>query len=308
MSLGRTLLLKAADSPWIAHQMSQRAFARRAVRKFMPGESLDDALNAATALQAQRQDALITQLGEAIADLKQAEAVRDHYLAAFDTIKARGLKTEISVKPTQLGIDQSMDRCRGYLIELAAAAKRVGSALWMDMEDHSYVDRTIDLYRAIKAVDDRSGLAIQAYLFRTPKDVDALLDLAPWIRLVKGAYREPPSVAYPAKRDVDFAYYDVALKLLGGAARGQGVPVFGTHDMPLVRRLIGKAKELGVRQGGYEIHMLYGIKVGEQAQLVREGETVKTLISYGAAWFKWYMRRLAERPANVWFVVKSMVG
>ncbi|MBM4186607.1 MAG: proline dehydrogenase [Gemmatimonadetes bacterium] len=308
MSLGRTLLLKAADTPWIAKQISERAFAKRAVRRFMPGETLDDALAAAKALQAERQDTLITQLGEAIVDLGQAEAVRDHYLAAFETIKARGLATHVSVKPTQLGIDQSLDHCRGYLIELAAAAKRTGSALWIDMEDHRYVDRTIDLYRSIKAVDDRSGLAVQAYLYRSAKDIDALLDLAPWIRLVKGAYREPPSVAYPAKRDVDLSFYDLSIKLLTGAAKGQGTPVFGTHDISLVRRIIAKAKELGVKQGGYEIHMLYGIKAGEQGQLVREGETVKTLISYGSAWFKWYMRRLAERPANLWFVMKSMAG
>lgn len=308
MSLSRTLLLQAADSPWIARQMSERAFARRAVRKFMPGETLADALDAAKVLQGQRRDTLITQLGEAIDDLSQAESVRDHYLRAFDDIKARGLATHISIKPTQLGIDQSMDRCREYLVELATAAKRVGSALWIDMEDHRYVDRTIDLYRSIKSVHDRSGLAVQAYLYRSPRDVEALLDLAPWIRLVKGAYREPASEAYPAKPDVDRAYYDLAITLLAGAARGQGVPVFGTHDMPLLRRIIGAAREMGIGQGRYEVHMLYGIKMGDQAQLVGEGETVKTLISYGSAWFKWYMRRLAERPANVWFVVRSMMG
>jgi proline dehydrogenase len=308
MSLGRTLLLKAADSKWIAQQMSERAFARRAVRKFMPGETLDDALGAAKTLAGQGQGTLITQLGEAIADLAEAERVRDHYLDAFQQIQSRGLPTAISVKPTQLGIDQSLDRCRGYLVELATAAKAAGSALWLDMEDHSYVDRTLDLYRAINAVHDKSGLAIQSYLFRSGKDVDALLALKPWIRLVKGAYSEPASVAYPAKRDVDLSYYDLSIKLLEGAARGQGIPVFGTHDVPLVRRIMAKARDLGVKPGGYEIHMLYGIKTGEQAQLTREGETVKTLISYGAAWYKWYMRRLAERPANVWFVARSLMG
>jgi proline dehydrogenase len=125
---------------------------------------------------------------------------------------------------------------------------------------------------------------------------------------VKGAYREPASVAYPAKRDVDLAYYDGAIQLLTAAAQGQALPVFGTHDISLVRRIMAKAREVGVRPGGYEIHMLYGIKSGEQAQLAREGETIKTLISYGSAWFKWYMRRLAERPANVWFVMKSALS
>ena len=308
MSIARTLLLEAAENRWLADQMSRWAFARRATKRFMPGEKLDDALSAAKALSAQGQGSLITQLGEAIANLSDATAVRDHYLGAFQEIKRAGLSTWISIKPTQLGIDQSMDACREHLLRLGAAAQEAGSSLWIDMEDHSYVDRTIDLYRAVKANYPESGLAIQSYLFRTPKDVDGLLEVSPRIRLVKGAYREPASVAFPAKRDVDLAYYDVAITLLEAAKRGQGLPVFGTHDIPLVRRIMAKAKDIGVKPGGYEIHMLYGIKSGEQAQLTREGETVKTLISYGSAWFKWYMRRLAERPANVWFVVKSMAG
>jgi proline dehydrogenase len=274
----------------------------------MPGEEAADALAAAKRLAATGLGSLVTQLGEALPSLEAAAAVRDHYLEVFARIKAQGLPTWVSIKPTQLGVDQSMDACRGHLLTLGAAAAESGSSLWIDMEDHSYVDRTLELYRALRERYDRSGIAIQSYLYRTSKDIAALLPLAPWIRLVKGAYREPATVAYPAKRDVDLAYFDAATQLLGAAAKGQGMPVFGTHDIPLVRRIIAKAAELGVDRGRYEIHMLYGIKGEEQAQLVREGETVKTLISYGSAWFKWYMRRLAERPANVWFVVKSFLG
>jgi len=274
----------------------------------MPGEQVADALAAAKTLAAQGQGSLVTQLGEALTSLGEATAVRDHYLEVFQQIKAMGLPTWVSIKPTQLGIDQSLESCRDHVLTLGKAAEQTGSSLWIDMEDHGYVDRTLDLYRALRARHDRTGIAIQSYLYRTPKDIEALLPLSPWIRLVKGAYREPATVAYPVKRDVDLAFYDGAIQLLTAAAKGQAFPIFGTHDIPLLRRIIGKARTLGVKPGGYEIHMLYGIKAEDQAQLAREGEAVKTLISYGTAWFKWYMRRLAERPANVWFALRSLLG
>jgi len=308
MSLARTLLLEAAESRWLAGQMSRRGFARRAVRRFMPGEDTQDALGAAQLLAAEGRGTLVTQLGEALSRLDEATRVRDHYLEVFREIRTRGLPTSVSVKPTQLGIDQSLPACREHVLSLTDAAARAGSSLWLDMEDHNYVDRTIELYRAARERHDRTGIAIQAYLFRTPKDIDGLLEAKSWIRLVKGAYREPATVAYPAKRDVDLAYYDLAIRLLDAARSGRATPVFGTHDMPLIRRIIARAGELELPPEAYEIHMLYGIRNGDQKTLVREGQVVKTLISYGKAWFKWYMRRLAERPANVWFVMKSLVG
>lgn len=308
MSLARSLLLKAADSPWLASQMTKRRFSRRAITKFMPGEELEDALQATALLGTQGRGTILTQLGEALASLDEATAVRDHYLHVFEEIASRRLPAWVSIKPTQLGIDQSLATCREHLLTLAEAASRTGSSLWIDMEDHSYVDRTIELYGEVRSRFERTGLAIQAYLYRSPKDLEALLPLKPWIRLVKGAYREPATVAFPAKRDVDTAYHDLAVRLLEAAKADQVLPIFGTHDVPLIERLRNRARSLGLGTDRYEIHMLYGIKTPEQARLTREGETVKTLISYGHAWFKWYMRRLAERPANVWFAVKSVVG
>jgi proline dehydrogenase len=212
------------------------------------------------------------------------------------------------VKPTQLGLDIDEKLCLDYTLELAAKAREAGTILWIDMEDSNYVDRTIGLYRKVKAQNPDTGLAIQAYLFRTPKDVADLMSVKPIIRLVKGAYAEPPHVAYPRKADVDRAYYEISDTLLTGAAAGNCLPIFGTHDVALVGRICARAKELGVAPGKFEIHMLYGIKDGEQQRLRNEGQVVKTLISYGSAWFKWYMRRLAERPANVGFVLRSMLG
>jgi proline dehydrogenase len=176
------------------------------------------------------------------------------------------------------------------------------------MEDSAYVDRTLVLYEAIKAKYPRTGLALQAYLFRTPEDLERLRAIDPVIRLVKGAYMEPAHIAFPRKADTDAAYEAIARTMLEMAAAGRARVVFGTHDMPLVRRIIGHADRMGLAKGRYEFHMLYGIRAKEQERLRAEGFPVTTLISYGDAWYRWYMRRLAERPANVWFVVKSALG
>jgi proline dehydrogenase len=153
------------------------------------------------------------------------------------------------------------------------------------MEDSSYVDRTLQLYRTLRAKHERIGVCLQSYLFRTPQDLEGLLPTKPWIRLVKGAYAEPAAIAHPVKRDNDLAYYDLALKLLDAAARGSAFPVFGTHDLPLLERILGGAHERGLKRDQYEVHMLYGIRTGDQRALVQAGHRVRTLISYGHAWF-----------------------
>ena len=308
MSLARGLLLRASRSKWLAAQMSRRAFAQRAVKKFMPGEDVGAALDAAPGLAAQKLGTVITQLGENLTTLGEAEQVRDHYLGVLDTIRARGLSTIISVKPTQLGLDLSAPACLANIDALCARAASHGAMLWVDMEDSSYVDRTLDLYRKLKAKHQNVGLCLQAYLHRTPADLESLLPIKPAIRLVKGAYAEAPHIAIPVKRDVDLAYYALSDTLLQAAAGGGAFPVFGTHDLGLIRRITARAAQLRLKDDAWEIHMLYGIRGDDQRALAREGRTVRCLISYGNAWFAWYMRRLAERPANVWFVVKSMIG
>jgi proline dehydrogenase len=285
----------------------RRKFARRAVRKFMPGEELTDALAATKELAPARIGVVLTRLGESLTGESQADAVRDHYLDAFDQIRKDRLNAVVSVKPTQLGLDHSFDTCLAHLDVLAAKAQECESQLWIDMEDSSYVDRTLDLYRRIKTKYPPVGLAIQSYLRRTPQDVDALMDLKPIIRLVKGAYAEPEHIAFPAKRDVDLAYVAISERLLEAASRGDALPIFGTHDMSIIQHLINRATQLKLPKAAYEVHMLYGIRSGEQRRLATDGHSVKCLISYGEKWFPWYMRRLAERPANVWFVVRSMM-
>jgi proline dehydrogenase len=307
VSLARKAFLRMSKSRWLARAVMSRGFARRAVKRFMPGEELTDALDAARELAGAHLGAVLTQLGENLASQSEADAVRDHYLGVFDRIGERGLDAHVSVKPTQLGLDFSQVRCAERLEALATKAEAAGTYLWLDMEDSSYVDRTLNLYRGLRARHERVGIALQAYLRRTKGDLAALLPVRPTIRLVKGAYAEPPRVAFPRKGDTDQAYFDLATELLGAAASGQALPIMGTHDMALIQRIIAKAGELGVKNGGYEIHMLYGIRMPEQKSLAVQGHTVKTLISYGASWFPWYMRRLAERPANAWFVMRSML-
>jgi proline dehydrogenase len=281
---------------------------KRATRTFMPGENVGDALEAGARIAATGRGLILTQLGEAITSEEAAVLVRDHYLLLFDQVRAMGLPAQVSVKPTQLGLDLSFAECERNLQTLGAKAEATGSALWLDMEDSSYVDRTLDLYVALKKNHPSSGIALQAYLHRTPGDLARLMPLKPVIRLVKGAYDEPKSLAFEKKSDTDRAYYDLATQMLEGARTGICSPVFGTHDLALIARIVGQAAASGIGKDKYQIHMLYGIRDSAQRRLVAEGHIVKTLVSYGAAWYRWYMRRLAERPANVLFVVKSLFG
>ena len=306
MSISRSVLLRASKSPFLNRQASHRAFVKRAVKKFMPGETPAEAIKAALQLAAEGRGSLFTKLGENLKSLDDAIAVRDHYLGFFDQLQAENVPGQVSVKPTQLGLDLSQRACADHLDALAAKATATGSFLWIDMEDSSYVDRTLDVYRVLKAKYDRTGIALQAYLRRTPADIDSLMSLRPVIRLVKGAYAEPPDVAFAAKSETDLAYFDLSERMLERALVGECTPIFGTHDISLLQRLISRAKDFGVVDGRYEIHMLYGIRDGDQRRLRSDGRVVRTLISYGSSWYPWYMRRLAERPANVWFVVKSM--
>jgi len=307
MSLPRRLLLRASRSAWLADQLRHRAFFRRAVRRFLPGEDVDAALAAAAEFARAGIGSILTQLGEQVTTPADAAAVRDHYLRVLGQVRARRLPVQLSIKLTHLGLEVDRAACEQALHALVARAKQSGSFLWIDMEESRYVDVTLALFRGARAEHDNVGVCLQSYLRRTPDDVVALLPLGPAIRLVKGAYNEPASIAFPRKRDVDGCYVMLADRLLQEAARGRGRPVFGTHDLPLIAGIRQRAARHGTPPNAYEIHMLYGIQSAAQRALAADGCVVRVLISYGTAWFAWYMRRLAERPANLWFVVKNLV-
>jgi proline dehydrogenase len=308
MSLMRSMLLAGADSRWLREQATRRAFVRRAVSRFMPGESLDDALGTAPALKPDGIGLVLTRLGESVTDAAEADAVAAHYLDALERIKATGVDAEISVKPTQLGLDIDAARCHAHVRALAERAASLGNFVWIDMEQTRYVDATLDLCRRLRAERANVGVCVQAYLYRTAQDVEALIAAGAGIRLVKGAYREPPDKAFPRKRDVDDNYLALARRLLEADARKAGVrPVFGTHDSRLIQAIAAQGAATGRAARDVEYHLLYGIQRAEQQRLARAGHKVRVLVSYGSYWFPWYMRRLAERPANVLFVAKSLL-
>jgi proline dehydrogenase len=307
MSVMRTLLLKGSTSPRLREFATRRRFVRRAVRRFMPGETLDAALDAAEALARSRVATLVTVLGENVTSWEEAESVRAHYLGALDKIRARGLDSQISIKLTQLGLDLGVDRCESHVRDLVARAAALRSMIWIDMESSPYVDVTLDLYRRLRREHAQVGVCLQAYLYRTAADLESLLPIGPSIRVVKGAYREPPTIAFAKKRDVDQNFLRLARRILSSGMGSTG-GVFGvaTHDPAIVREMEGLAG--GPDKDWVEFEMLYGIKRDEQKRLAAGGRRVRVLISYGEGWFPWYMRRLAERPANVWFVVRNLIG
>ena len=306
MPLMRTVLLAASQNRWLRERAPRYRFARRTVTRFMPGETAEDALGAAQALQAHGISAVFTHLGENINEAPEALRVTDHYVALLDQIRTRGLNSEVSVKLTQLGLDLSSAQCYANLKRIIQHAGPE-STVWIDMEASPYVDITLELYRRARTAFPNVGVCLQAYLYRTAKDIAALMPLGPAIRLVKGAYRESPSVAYPEKKDVDAQFFALARTLLGGPARRAGVrTAIATHDCELIRRIAEFTASTGVAKDEYEFQMLYGIQRPELVRLKRDGYRARILIAYGAYWFPWFMRRLAERPANVWFVIRNL--
>jgi proline dehydrogenase len=310
MSLMRKALLAMSTSTFLREQATKRAFIRRSVSAFMPGETVEDALTAAATLGPQRITTILTRLGEGVTRIDEAEAVTVHYLDVLDKVQAAGLDAQISVKPTQLGLDIDAAQCQRNLDRICEKAARLGNVpVWIDMENSPYVDRTLELFRKSKERYRGVGVALQAYLYRTVKDVEDLIPLGPAIRIVKGAYLEAPDVAYPKKADVDENYYQLCTRLLAADAQKTGTLLhIATHDVGLADRITAFIEQHNVPASAYEYAMLYGIQRAQQQRLAQSGRRLRVLISYGDYWFPWYMRRLAERPANVTFVLKNLFG
>jgi proline dehydrogenase len=304
----RSVLLAASENRWMRANATRLPLFRKAVKRFMPGERLEDALEAAQVLRQQDGIATIfTRLGENVTEMAEADAVTEHYLDAYGQIEQRQLDAQISVKLTQLGLDMDPARCLAHVRRLAARAAAQNAMLWIDMEQHPYVDATLELYHTVLAEHRNVGVCLQSYLYRTDKDLQAIVAAGGAVRLVKGAYKEPATVAFPKKVDVDASYLTLAKIMLGADARGRGFrAVFGTHDVTIIDAIQQHARASGVPNDGYEFALLYGIQRSVQQQLARDGYGLRVLISYGDFWFPWYMRRLAERPANVWFVARTM--
>ncbi len=303
----RRILLWMARNPTLRERLPRMRFVRRAVRRFMPGETVADAFRAADALIASGQGVLFTRLGENLTALSEADAVAAHYHAVIDAGRTRARPIEVSVKPTQLGLDIDAEATYRHCDALARHAAEAATWLWLDMESSPYVDPTIELYERLRADHENVGICLQAYLRRTAADLQRLLVIGPAVRLVKGAYDEPASIAYRRKADADASYQTLAVTLALAARDGRARLGLGTHDADLVRRIGTFAEAAGVPRARLEVHMLYGIRAPELRRLQREGYPSHTLVAYGTAWYPWYMRRLAERSANVLFALRQVI-
>ena len=269
---------------------------------------MDDALAAASILQSQGIATILTHLGENVADAKESEGVTDHYLQLLNHFRAINMQSAISIKLTQLGLDLDKDLCRANLMRLLekSAPDRM---VWIDMESSNYVDATLEIFRGARLARSNVGVCLQACLHRTAGDLAPLIELGAAIRLVKGAYKEPPDRAFASKKKVDDNFFQLTKSLLSDESRRAGAQVaVATHDRVLIRKIQEFAFESGRAKNSFEFQMLYGIQRAEQHRLVSEGWRCGVLINYGQYWFPWFMRRLAERPANVLFLIRNILA
>lgn len=300
----RPLLLSLSGNRRLHDVLLRLPGARAAAARFVAGETLDAAVGVARDLNAAGMAATLDFLGEKTTSAAEAVAAARAYEGILQRIKAEGLNANASLKLTQLGLDVDPVLTETLLRGVLERAEAVGTFVGIDMESSAYTDRTLDLYRALR--EDGHGnmeVVLQSYLRRSEADLDRLLPLRPRVRLVKGAYAEPPSVAYPRKAEVDAAYRRLAERLL----RESPDPAIATHDERLIEHTIEVAGRLGVDAARFEFQMLYGIRRDLQERLVARGYRMRVYVPFGSEWFPYFMRRLAERPANLWFVLRSLV-
>jgi proline dehydrogenase len=297
---------------WLSRRRSVGRLATRLpvtrsmVSRFVAGETLPEALTALERLRDAGLRTTVDVLGEAVTTRAAADAAADEYLATLDALASRGLDRNVSVKLSQMGLGIDHDACRSNLTRILEHAAATDAFVRFDMEDHSTTDATLALWRELRPINagrGDSGVVIQAALRRSADDVDALVAEAARVRLCKGAYVEPASVAYPDKSDVDEAYGSLMERL-----RLEGtVPALATHDERIVARAVAFARERGIQPDRFEFQMLYGVRRDLQDRLVRAGFGVRVYDPFGTQWYPYFMRRLAERPANVAFVLRSVL-
>jgi proline dehydrogenase len=299
----RSLLLAAADSPRL-QRLVQRYGFRLGAARFVAGESLDAAVPVLRRLNEQGLLTNTTLLGEGVSDEAATHEVVDAYRGVLDRIRAEGLRTNVALKLTHLGLAIDEDLAQRNLAEIVEHAAQRENFVRIDMEESRHVDATLRIYRSLReSGHENVGAVLQAYLFRTEADLAALLPLAPNLRLVKGAYLEPPEIAYPRKRDVDAAY----VRLLETSLAAGGFTAIATHDEKLIEHAISFASEHRIPQERFQFQMLYGIASRLQLELVRRGFGVLVATPYGPEWYRYLMRRLAERPANLLFLLRNLV-
>lgn len=302
-SLFRHALLAAAHSPRLAGA-ARRHGGRIGVWRFVAGESLDECVPVLRRLNANGLLTNTTVLGEGVADAGVADSIVRQYMAVLDRIDGERLQTNIAVKLTNLGLDFGEEVAYRNAARLVEHASRYANFVRIDMEESRYVDATLRVYRRLReAGHDRVGIVLQSYLYRSERDLADLLPLAPNVRIVKGAYLEPASLAYPRKADVDLAYTRLVERALGT----QAYTAVATHDDRIIRRTVEFVTRRAIPPSAFEFQMLLGVRPQLQIDLTRQGFRVRVAAPHGPAWYPYLMRRLAERPANVFFVARNLL-
>jgi proline dehydrogenase len=298
----RAILLKLSNSHGMARWVTSHKTARRMSQRFVAGENLDQAVAAARVCNADGMKVSLDLLGESVTNVAEGRAARDAYLGIFDRIAQEKLDGNVSMKLTQLGLDLDLDLCAGMVEEIAARATSYGNFVRVDMEASPYTQRTLDVVKRVRAKSPAIGVVVQSYLRRTENDVKDLLALGCRLRLCKGAYKEAADVAFPAKADVD-ANYVALMKTMLPSGIYHGI---ATHDPKMIAATEQFVAEKGIGKDKFEFQMLYGIRTDLQKDLVKRGYNLRVYIPYGKDWFPYFMRRLAERPANMMFFVKNL--
>ncbi len=301
--LTRSLLLHLAARPSVRNLMLRSRVARAVARRFVAGETVEDALRAARAVGDAGFSATLDYLGEHVHSDAEAAAARDVYLRLLDEIREQRLNANVSVKLTQLGLDLSAEGCRERLKAVVERAAACGNFVRVDMEGSAYTERTLELVRAAHRSFENIGAVIQSYLPRSERDAEQLLAERIRIRLVKGAYDEPPEIAYPNKADVDASFLRLMRRLLSSGL----YHAIATHDPGMLRATVEYARAQRIAPDRFEFQMLYGIRRDLQARLLRQGYRMRIYIPFGGQWFPYLARRLAERPANLLFFLRHLV-
>lgn len=299
----RATLLKLSESPGFAHWVTSNGSTRRMSRRFVAGETLEEALAAAKACNNAGMLASLDYLGENVSTPADAQRARDAYLEVFDRIAKEQLYANVSCKLTQLGLDLSVEFCEGLVFSVVERAASYENFLRVDMEGSGYTQRTIELVKRIRARNPAIGTVIQAYLYRSENDVQDLLGYGCRIRLCKGAYKESGDVAFESKRDVDENYVRLMQMLLASGF----YHAIATHDPRMIAATIRFAATKQISKDDFEFQMLYGVRTDLQRRLVKDGYRVRVYIPYGQDWFPYFMRRLAERPANLGFFARNLM-
>ena len=299
----RATLLKLSANEKFANWVTSNPTTRRMSRRFVAGETLDDAIAAAWECQRAGMMSTLDHLGENVATVTDAQRARDAYIEMFDRIAEEGLHANVSCKLTQLGLDLNTEFCEGLAMSIVERAARYDSFLRVDMEGSLYTQRTIDVVKRARAQSPAIGTVIQSYLYRSEQDVQDLLAYGCRIRLCKGAYKEPEEVAFRRKADVD-GNYTRLMRMLLASGFYHGI---ATHDPKMIAATIRWAAEKNITKDDFEFQMLYGVRTDLQRRLVRDGYRLRIYIPYGKDWFPYFMRRLAERPANLGFFLRNLV-